>query len=88
MGWGFFRSAWLLFVAGALAACASKSSDPQSGNTVPYEKYSCDQLLSLRGAGVGTTPDDGGRVTVNLSKRDLAEVEGALRAKGCNINLR
>jgi hypothetical protein len=78
----------MLFVAGALAACASKSSDPQSGYTGLYEKYSCDQLLSLRGAGVGTTPEDGGRVTLNLSKRDLAEVEGALRAKGCNVNFR
>jgi hypothetical protein len=90
MGRGFFTSTWILLLAGALAACASKASDPNpNGYAGMYAKYDCSQLEALRGAAIPSSGDDaGGKLTINASKQDVAEIEAAAKAKGCNIDLR
>jgi hypothetical protein len=54
-----------------------------------YAKYNCSQLEVLRGESVGSAGDPaGGKITINVSKQDVAEIEAASKAKGCNIDFR
>jgi hypothetical protein len=90
MGRGFFTSTWIFFLAGALAACASKSSNQNPNvNAAMYAKYDCSQLEALRGAALPSAGDDaGGKLMISVTKQDVAEIEAAAKAKGCNIDLR
>jgi hypothetical protein len=54
-----------------------------------YSKFDCAQLEVIRGAAVPSAGDEaGGKLTVNVTKQDVAEIEAAAKAKGCNIDLR
>jgi hypothetical protein len=88
---GFFALTWIFFLACALTACASKPSEPsdQNGYAGMYAKWDCGQLGELAGEAAGSSGDPaGGKVTINVSKQDLVEIEAASKAKGCNIDFR
>ena len=54
-----------------------------------YAKWDCGQLGRLAGEAAASAGDLlGGKVTINVSKQDLAEIEAASKAKGCNIDFR
>jgi hypothetical protein len=89
MGGGFFALTWIFFWACVLTACASKPPDQNNGYAGMYTKWDCGQLAALAGEAAGSSADTvGGKVTINVTKQDLAEIEAASKAKGCNIDFR